>query len=249
MPETEPADRAIPDRVVAIDGPSGAGKSTVARALARRLGFAYLDTGAMYRAATLWFLRHGWFASSGDVADPGSPRARLTAELLDRLVLELPPGEPQQVLLNGEDVAGELRSQQIEALVSDVASVPAVRTRMRGLQRELARRGPLVAEGRDMTSVVFPSARWQFYLDAANDERARRRLRDFLGRGIETDVDRVRADIDARDRLDTTRADAPLRRVDRARFIDTTGLTIVEVVEQMARQVEADLGCQEQRAR
>jgi cytidylate kinase len=233
---------AVPtDRVVAIDGPSGAGKSTVARALARRLGFGYLDTGAMYRAVALWFVRHGWFTAAGSALEPSSPRAQATERLLDKLALELPPGEPQQVLVDGEDVAAELRSPRIEALVSEVASVPLVRARMRELQRRIARQGPVVAEGRDMTSVVFPHARWQFYLDADPAERARRRLAEFRARGIETDQTQVRTEIERRDELDSNRADAPLQRLPHVRYVDTTHLSAAEVVERLAALVGADL--------
>ena len=148
--------------VVAIDGPSGSGKSTVARALADRLGYQYLDTGAMYRAVTWHFLSH-----EVDVhADPASLQS-----VLDGLTLRLP--RAGLVELNGHDVSSHLRSRDVEKRVSAVSAVPVVSKSMRRLQRAIADAGPVVAEGRDMASVVYPRARWKFYLDAQPSERAR----------------------------------------------------------------------------
>lgn len=214
--------------VVAIDGPSGAGKSTVARELARRLGFAYLDTGAMYRAVT-WFLLEHQFVDLAHTEE--------LAVLLERLHLDI--DARGHVHLNGRDVTSHLRSREVESRVSAVSAVPLVRERMRTLQRQVAARGPVVADGRDMASVVFPKARWKFFLDAEPDERARRRLRDFERGGRDVSLPEVLEELAVRDRLDSTRQDAPLTRTRDAVYYDTTGQSAAEVVEGLLRHVRA----------
>lgn len=228
MPEEPDAAMPPATEVVAIDGPSGAGKSTVARRLARRLGFHYLDTGAMYRAVTWYLLEHG-------LAEPGEdPRI---GTLLEKLELRLLADGSVQV--NGRDVTAHLRSREVESRVSAVSARPEVRRAMRRLQRELAARGPIVAEGRDMGSVVFPRARWKFYLDAEPRERARRRLADFRARGREVTEQEVLDEIAVRDALDSTRRDAPLVRAPDAEYVDTTGRDPQAVVEDLERRIRA----------
>lgn len=222
-PEADPS--SIRD-VVAIDGPSGAGKSTVARALAARLAFAYLDTGAMYRAVT-------WSLLEQQVADVRDEAA--VAAALDRLRLRIDPAG--RVSVAGRDVTSHLRSHEVETLVSAVSALPAVRRRMRRLQREVAAAGPTVAEGRDMGSVVFPAARWKFFLDADAGERARRRHLDFVRSGRDVSPAVVREEIEVRDRLDSTRRDAPLRRPADATYVDTTGRSVEQVVDLIAERV------------
>jgi len=207
---------------VAIDGPSGAGKSTIARTLAQRLGYAFLDTGAMYRAITWHFLARGLTPSARDCDEDA-----LRAALRDA-ALELAAGK---VLLNGHDVTRHLRTREVEAQVSAVSALSFVRARMCELQRLVAVKGPVVAEGRDMGSVVFPAARWKFYLDAAPSERARRRYQDFVRQGREVDEADVLQEIQVRDRLDSTRADAPLTQASDARYVDTTGMTADAVID------------------
>lgn len=214
-----------PTQVVAIDGPSGAGKSTVARQLAARLGFQFLDTGAMYRAITWHFLEQGCAPAecAGD-ADRGHARMQ---RALAAARLELQAG---RVILNGRDVVAHLRTREVESQVSAVSALPFVRAAMCDLQRVVAASGPVVAEGRDMGSVVFPRARWKVYLDAAPTERARRRCRDFALQGrVVTEPD-VLDEILVRDRLDSTRSDAPLRQAPDALYVDSTGLTTEAVV-------------------
>lgn len=214
-----------PTQVVAIDGPSGAGKSTVARLVARELGFAFLDTGAMYRAVT-WRFLEAVCAPAECASDPDRGEARMRA-VLAATELELRDG---RVLINGRDVTGHLRTREVESQVSAVSALPFVRSAMCELQRKVAARGPVVAEGRDMGSVVFPRARWKFYLDAAPGERARRRLQDFDRQGRSTSAAEVLEEIAVRDHLDSSRKDAPLRRADDAHYIDSTGLTTEQVV-------------------
>ncbi len=205
--------------VVAIDGPSGSGKSTVARILAECLGYAYLDTGAMYRAVTWHLLQNQFTELDDEVA---------LAKVLAELHLEIRPGG--QVYLDGQDVTNHLRSREVESRVSAVSAVTMVRDRMRALQRNLASQGPVVAEGRDMASVVFPKARWKFFIDAEPEERARRRLKDFIARGRKVTSAEVLDEIAVRDRLDSTRKDAPLTRSSDATYLDTSGLDVEAVV-------------------
>jgi cytidylate kinase len=213
---------------VAIDGPSGAGKSTVARQLAQRLGFQFLDTGAMYRAITWHFLAMGC-APAECAGDPDRGHARMQ-QALAQARLELQAG---RVVLNGRDVTSHLRTREVESQVSAVSALPFVRAAMRDLQRQVAARGPVVAEGRDMGSVVFPEARWKVYLDAAPSERARRRCQDFAGQGRVVSEGDVLDEILVRDRLDSTRVDAPLRQAADALYVDSTGLTTEVVVGQL----------------
>lgn len=212
-----------PTEVVAIDGPSGAGKSTIARRLAAQLGYAFLDTGAMYRAITWHFLQAGLQASSEAATAP-------MQAALGEAQLEL---RGDQVVLNGRDVTGHLRTREVESQVSAVSALPFVRARMGELQRQVASRGPVVAEGRDMGSVVFPRARWKVYLDAAPSERARRRCEDFARRGRQVSEQDVLEEIEVRDRLDSTRSDAPLKQADDALYVDTTGMTQDGVIEHL----------------
>ena len=214
--------------VVAIDGPSGAGKSTVARLLAQKLGYQYLDTGAMYRAIT-WHLLQSGCAPAECAGDADQGHARMRAALAEAR-LDVRPG---RYLLNGRDVTAHLRTREVESQVSAVSALPFVRAAMRDLQRAVAAGGRIVAEGRDMGSVVFPQARWKIYLDAAASERARRRSRDFASQGREVEEALVLEEILVRDRLDSTRSDAPLRQAADALYLDSTGLTTEAVVERL----------------
>lgn len=202
--------------VVAIDGPAGAGKSTVARALARRLGVQYLDTGAMYRAVTTEALRRGVPVS--DEVSVGS----LAASIDLHVGLDV-------VTVDGRDVTTDIRTPEVTAAVSVVAAHPAVRAEMRRRQREWGRqRGGGVIEGRDIGTVVFPDARLKVYLTASARVRAERRVAEAGG-----SVDRVEAQILERDRLDSTRADSPLRESSDAVVVDTTGRSVDAVVEEI----------------
>ncbi|MFN9755054.1 MAG: (d)CMP kinase [Planctomycetota bacterium] len=236
-PSLQAADVVAPTDVVAIDGPSGGGKSTVARLLAQRLGFAFLDTGAMYRAITLHFLRHGC-APAMVAGEPDRGEARMRAALATAR-LELAPG---RIALDGVDVSADIRTRDVEAQVSAVAALPFVRAAMGDLQRQVARSGPVVAEGRDMGSVVFPSARWKVYLDAAPEERARRRCQDFARQGRQVSEADVLAEIVQRDRLDSTRAAAPLVRSAGALYLDSTGLPTETVLGRLLAFVRGEAG-------
>jgi len=196
-----------PDFVIAIDGPAGAGKSTVARAAAEKLrGFRYLDTGAMYRAVTAYLLRH-----DGDPTEAARG-------------LEL---DGDRYLVHGEDVTSELRTPEVTADVSRVSAVPDLRRVIQQKQRELT--GCLVAEGRDIGSVVFPQAQLKLYLDASLEQRAQRRHREYP----ETPPNDFEQTIEKRDHADSSRADSPLVCPEDAVRMDTSKLTIDEVVEQV----------------
>ena len=202
--------------VIAIDGPAGAGKSTVARALAARLGLAYLDTGAMYRAATLAVLRNGI---------PVHDDERV-AELVDQLDIDV---DDTGVRIDGSDATAEIRSREVTESVSAIAANSAVRASLVERQRAWAReRGGGVLEGRDIGSVVFPDARLKLYVTASPRIRAERRVAEIGG-----DIVEVEASIIERDRKDSTRADSPLREADGSTLVDTSGMTVDEVVERI----------------
>jgi len=216
--------------VITIDGPAGAGKSTAARALARRLGFRLVDTGALYRALA-WAVERAGI----DLADP-----RALRRLLDRTHVEM---SGDRVLVDGRDVTDEIRTPEISRLTSVLTALAPVRDKLTPLQRTLAARGGVILEGRDTGTVVCPDAEVKFYLDADLDTRARRRRVDLLAQGVEMDLAAVMADVVARDRRDTERALAPLRKAEDARVVDTTGLSPEDVVDQMLTAVEQARCC------
>jgi cytidylate kinase len=209
--------------IITIDGPAGTGKSTVSRAVAQRLGFDFLDTGAMYRAVGVEAMRRG--VDLDDQPALGEVAAACTVDF-DWSVQ--PPG----VLLNGRNVDHLLRSAAATHAASKIAVVPAVRQRMVELQRRIGRQRPnLVTEGRDQGSVVFPDAELKVYLDATPQERARRRTRQLQQRGEQADEREILEQIIIRDRRDSTRAAAPLTVPDGAVVIDTTPLTEEQVIQ------------------
>ena len=213
--------------IITIDGPAGSGKSSAAKALARRLGFEFLDTGATYRAVALAALRAGLSAHSGAAL----------AELLAHLCLEMPPGG--QVLLDGEDVGGLIRTPEVTASSSELAAVPIVRQRLTELQRAIAAGRDLVCEGRDQGTVVFPDAGCKFFLTASPEERARRRQREMEARGELVDLVALRAALEVRDKRDAERDVAPMRPAGDAVLLNSTELSLDEVVERMEREVRA----------
>ncbi len=211
--------------VITIDGPVGAGKSTVARALADRLGYRFLDTGAMYRAVAWSVVEAGI-----DPVDEAALRRHLDALDLDV--------RGDRVYVDDRDVSGHIRTREISALSSLVSTLPPVRAKVTPLQRRLAAGGGVVLEGRDTGTVVCPDAEIKFYLDASQEERTRRRRAELLARGVALDFDVVYGDISARDRQDTTRSLAPLRPAPDAVRIDSDGLGVAEVVERMLLEIE-----------
>jgi cytidylate kinase len=213
--------------IVAIDGPAGSGKSTVAKRLAQRLGYRYLDSGALYRAVTLAALERGVPLDSG--ADLG----RLASAA--RISLE-PDG---RVCLDGRDVTGAIRGEPVSASVSQVSAHREVRDAMLSLQRAAGGTGDLVCDGRDMGSVVFPGAELKVYLDASVDVRAERRRKDLLRAGERLSHEELVARLNERDRQDSGRAHAPLRRSEDQAYVDTSDMTIDEVTDRLVTLVSA----------
>jgi cytidylate kinase len=215
--------------IVTIDGPAGAGKSSAARALARRLNFEFLDTGAMFRAVALAGLRIGI-----DFQDETA-----LACLMANLLLEMPPS---QVLLNGEDVTGLIRSPEVTAASGVVAVSAVVRRHLADLQRGIAAGRNMVCEGRDQGTVVFPEAACKFFLVADPEERARRRQRDLEAQGKTLALQAVLEAQEVRDRRDASRDLAPMVPARDAHVIDSTHLSLEQVVERMEQEVKSCLG-------
>mgnify|MGYP000873572079 CR=1 FL=1 len=209
-------------QIVAIDGPAGAGKSTVARRVAERLGFAFLDTGAMYRAATWRALARGV-----DLHDPEALEASTRDMRLE--MDETPSG--QRVTVDGEDVTAAIRTPEVTRLIYRLDQIPGVRRILVDHQRRFGERGPTVAEGRDIGTVVFPAARCKIFLDASLDCRTRRRAAELAAKGMPADFEQLREEIRERDEKSRTRADSPLRRADDAVLVDSTDLTADQVVD------------------
>ncbi|MFH0910827.1 MAG: (d)CMP kinase [Planctomycetota bacterium] len=220
-------ERARAIRAVAIDGPAGAGKSTVARGVAEALGFLYIDSGAMYRAVTLAAMRAG-----ANLHDPEALGAVARSCRLDF------DESGTRILLDGEDVSTAIRTPEITAQVRFAASAPPVRAELVGRQRALARARPVVMEGRDITTVVLPEAQWKFYLDAAPECRARRRLKDLDAAGHPTRLEALLGEIASRDRSDLERAVGPLKRTGDQVYLDTTDLSVAEAVQQIVRRAQ-----------
>lgn len=213
---------------VAIDGPSASGKSTVARQAARALGFHYVDSGSLYRGLTWKCLREGV-----NTEDPAA-----VADLVQRTQLDFFVEEGAiRFTLDGEDPGAQIRSMPVQERVSDVAAVPAVRTRVVQHLRETTRFGSLVMEGRDIGTVVFPDTPFKFYLDADPEERARRRHQEMVQSASDTTVDNVLASLKRRDRKDSTRKTAPLQIALGARVIDSTTMAVTDVVALVVQQV------------
>ena len=214
--------------VVAIDGPSGSGKSTVARLAARRLGFVYLDTGAMYRAVTLLALRNNL-----DMSEGGN-----LAQLVRSLKFEFrDKGGVMRTLVNGEDVTEQIRMPEVDRWVSLASSHKEVRDHLVNLQRRMCKEGGVVCEGRDIGTVVVPDAKVKFFVTASPKERARRRKKQLGKTGKDMSIARTEEEIERRDREDSSREVSPLRKAEDAILMDTTDLTIEEEVNQVVEAV------------
>jgi cytidylate kinase len=208
--------------IIAIDGPAGAGKSTIARSLARKLGFTYIDTGAMYRAVALWAMRANVNLDDLHKLEQLARQARIEFE------------DDSKVLLNGEDVTAAIRDPEVSRSASKVSIAPGVRRALRDEQRRIGSLHPVVMEGRDIGTVVFPNAEVKIYLDADPEIRAGRRA---LETGAE--VSEIAREMADRDRRDRTRSEAPLTQAPDAEYIDSTGLSLEEVEETILKLVRA----------
>jgi cytidylate kinase len=221
-----------PLRIVTIDGPSGVGKSTVSRGVAHQLGFTYLDTGAMYRAVA-----YGCEQAGIDLSDEEAVQ-----ECLEDMEIELfPPDQVEddvRVTLNGKEIGPLLRTPDMGMLASRVSALQVVRNKLTAMQQEMGKAGKIVAEGRDTGTVVFPAASWKFYLDAAPEVRARRRIEQLQAKGEQVDEAKILAQIIKRDQDDTQRTIAPLTRAEDAVMIDSSILNADEVIERMLTVIE-----------
>lgn len=208
---------------VAIDGPSGAGKSTIAKAVAKQLGFVYIDTGAMYRSVALSCINHGIDIK----ADPEK-----AIEVANNISIDIDYIDgAQRIFLNGTDVSDKIRTPEVSMGASDVSAIGEVRKRLVLLQRELAGTKNVIMDGRDIGTHVLPDATVKIFLTASPNVRANRRYKELLEKGIDTDFDKVLSDIRLRDHQDETRASSPLRQADDAVLVDTSELSFDESVE------------------
>ncbi len=215
--------------IIAIDGPSGAGKSTVGKGLAKRLGYVYIDTGAMYRAIALKMEQRGVALEEEEALDAFLASIHLSFAA---------DGDENRLFCNGEEVTHAIRTPEISRLASHISKSRVVREAMVRLQREMGREGGVVLEGRDIGTVVFPEADLKFYLDADPEERGRRRYRELLEKGMAVEFEKTLQEVMERDRNDMNRSLSPLRKAEDAIHIDSTHRSVEEVVNEMYQIVE-----------
>ena len=217
---------------IAIDGPAGAGKSSIAKALSKRLGYIYIDTGAMYRAVALFFLEN-------NVADGTDSRIE---SLLDKLEISIKYEDgAQKVILNGEDVTGKLRLEEIGKLASKFSAIGSVREKLVALQRKLAQKENVVMDGRDIGTVVLPNADLKIYLSASSEVRAKRRYLELLEKGYtDLDINEIEDEIIKRDEADMNREISPLKQADDAYYLDSSDMTLEEVVSKILSMVKEE---------
>ena len=205
--------------IIAIDGPSGAGKSTVAKLLSKKLNFEYIDTGAMYRAFAYKF-----YINNIDITE-----ANINKVLLETTI----DYNNNNVYLDGENVEGKIRNEHISKLASEISKLQPVRKKLVSLQRQIASTKDIVLDGRDITTVVFPNAEFKFYITASAQTRAKRRYQELIDKGEAVNLDEIIEDINKRDHNDMTRKNSPLRIADDAIVIDTSELSIDEVINKL----------------
>lgn len=211
---------------IAIDGPAGAGKSTIAKLVAKKLEFVYVDTGAMYRAMGLYFLQHNLDDTKQDDILKTCENADITIEYKNN---------EQIVLLNGENVNGLIRSEEAGKMASKVATIKEVRVKLVELQRKLAKTSNVIMDGRDVGTHILPNANLKIYLTASSMERANRRWKELTAKGVDCDLAQIEADIIARDEQDMSREISPLRKAEDAILLDSSSMTIEEVVENIIK--------------
>jgi len=217
---------------IAIDGPAGAGKSSIAKALSKRLGYIYIDTGAMYRAVALFFVEN-------NVSDGADSRIE---SLLDKLEISIKYEDgTQKVILNGEDVTGKLRLEEIGKLASKFSAIGSVREKLVALQRKLAQKENVVMDGRDIGTVVLPNADLKIYLSASSKVRAKRRYLELLEKGhTDLDINEIEDEIIKRDEADMNREISPLKQAEDAYYLDSSDMTLEEVVSKILSMVKEE---------
>ena len=213
---------------IAIDGPAGAGKSTVAKMVAKKNGYIYVDTGAMYRAIGLYFMNEGV-----DIENSAHVMLALSAISVE---IKYENGE-QQVILNGKNVSKEIRQEAVGNMASNVATRQPVRDKLLDLQRDLARTQDVVMDGRDIGTFVLPNAEVKIYLTASASTRAKRRYDELISKGVSADLEEIKRDIEARDYQDMHREIAPLTQAEDAYFLDSSDMTIDEVVDEICARI------------
>ena len=214
--------------VVAIDGPAGAGKSTIAKLVAEKLGYAYIDTGAMYRSVALKFLQTGKDFDKDFIS-----------ELARTMVIEFKPeASVNRVFVDGQEVTDAIRSAEVTANVSRVAAIGAVREAMVAQQRRMGESGGVLMDGRDIGTVVFPNAQLKIFLTATVEERAMRRYKELIAKGQQVDLAQLKEDIASRDKQDSERAISPLRQAEDALLLDTSYMNIEQVTAKILQLVE-----------
>ncbi|MGK4198952.1 (d)CMP kinase [Fusobacterium sp. HC1336] len=215
--------------IVTVDGPAGSGKSTIAKIIAKKYGFTYLDTGAMYRMIALYALEN-----SISLDDTEAVEDMLKNTKLDII--------GNQFFLNGKDVSEEIRTPRVSAIVSPVSAIKEVRVKLVDLQREISKGKSVILDGRDIGTVVFPNGDVKIFLVASPEERAKRRLKEYEEKGVETDYESVLASIKERDYLDSTRKESPLKKAEDAHEIDSSTMSIDEVVEAISKYIDEKIG-------
>ena len=219
--------------IIAVDGFSSCGKSTFAKAIARELGYIFIDTGAMYRAMGYYFLQHGIKAEEEEKIK----------EVCDYISVALAyENGVQKVLLNGEDISDKIRQEEVGNMASNTSAQPAVRTKLVELQQALAAKSDVIMDGRDIGTVILPNADLKIFLTADVRDRARRRYEELRAKGMEKPFDEVLAEMEKRDEQDTQRAAAPLKAADDAVLLDTSGNTLEESIDEVCRLISEKMG-------
>lgn len=214
---------------IAIDGPAGAGKSSVAKEVAKRLGFIYVDTGALYRSIGVYALNNGIETDNRQAIINILPSVDIKLKYVD---------ENQCVFLNGKDVSDEIRLPQASMAASNVSAIPEVRAFLLDLQRDMAKNNNVVMDGRDIGTVILPDAQYKFFLTASAEVRADRRFKELKNKGMDVNYDDILSDIIQRDYNDMHRETAPLKQADDAIFVDSSDMTIEESIEAIASRVK-----------
>ena len=218
---------------VAIDGPAGAGKSTIAKSVSKELGVIYVDTGAMYRAMALYLIREGVDADDAEAISSKCATADISIDFIDGV---------QQVILNGENVSGLIRTEEVSAMASRSSANPDVRAKLVELQRKLAAEKSVVMDGRDIGTVVLPKAEVKIYLTASSAVRAKRRYDELVAKGEQCELAQIEADIIERDHRDMTREISPLKQAEDAVLVDTSDLGIEEVKNRLLAIIKDKVG-------